>query len=831
MVIICNKDFDQKEEDWNLITNNKFKLSEFQKWAIWGIIHGNHVLITAHTGSGKTLPGEFMIKWFTLLRENKKKVIYASPIKALSNQKLNDLRSKYPDISFGLLTGDIKDNPDADVLIMTTEILKNTLFNIKINKDKSKKIPLAFNLDIENDLGGVIFDEVHYINDPDRGSVWEQSILLLPPNVQMLLLSATINKSEKFAEWIENEKNKDVKPEEHKKVILAPTKMRVVPLSHYLWYSAPKSLFDEKKNKAIFSLLDYTNKPLLLKNEKEEFNIKNLVKLNQIDSEIKKNKIYIKRKFVLNELVNYLKNNNMLPAICFVFSRKQAEIAALEIEKNLHDDEKFSSIVENECKKILISKLDNYSEFIELDEFKKIIKLLEKGVAVHHAGILPILREMIELLFDKGFIKILFATETFAVGINMPTKTVIFSNLKKWDGNKNRNLLSHEYIQMSGRAGRRGLDKEGHIIHLNNLFELESSVEYKKMLCGSAPEIISKFKISYNIILNIIASNNGNISDMYKFIKKSLISSEIKKEVDYYDIEREKLEIQLKNDNTNILNLKTPQNIIKLYYELNEKINKSSQKQKKKLLRQITDLKEMNFSLEMDLQTIKNKDITIDLIKKNEYYKKNANNYLNNEINKICEILYELDFLNYDKIYTITESGIIASQLQEINGLFFTAIFKKYNYFIDLKPEEIVGLLSIFSNVNFPDSEKTSIPNSNSKIVNKICKELEDNISVLKDKELKKEFFNNEIIEIQFDLIDISMNWCDCKSNEECNILLKKTNMFLGDFIKAILKINNICNELIKIAEIIDNLKLLELLNEIPKLTLKYIVDNQSLYV
>jgi superfamily II RNA helicase len=831
MVIICNKDFDQKEEDWNLITNNKFKLSEFQKWAIWGIIHGNHVLITAHTGSGKTLPAEFMIKWFTSLRKNKKKVIYASPIKALSNQKLNDLRSKYPDISFGLLTGDIKDNPDADVVIMTTEILKNTLFNIKINKDKNKKIPLAFNLDVENDLGGVIFDEIHYINDPDRGSVWEQSILLLPPNVQMLLLSATINKSEKFAEWIENEKNKDVNPEEYKKVILAPTRMRVVPLSHYLWYSAPKSLFDEKKNKAIFSLLDYTNKPLLLKNDKEEFNIKNLVKLNQIDSEIKKNKIYIKRKFVLNELVNYLKNNNMLPAICFVFSRKQAEIAALEIEKNLHDDEKFSSIVENECKKILISKLDNYSEFIELDEFKKIIKLLEKGVAVHHAGILPILREMIELLFDKGFIKILFATETFAVGINMPTKTVIFSSLKKWDGNKNRNLLSHEYIQMSGRAGRRGLDKEGHIIHLNNLFELESSVEYKKMLCGSAPEIISKFKISYNIILNIIASNNGNISDMYKFIKQSLISSEIKKEVDYYDIEREKLEIQLKNDNTNILNLKTPQNIIKLYYELNEKINKGSQKQKKKILRQITDLKEMNFSLEMDLQTIKNKDITIDLIKKNEYYKKNANNYLNNEINKICEILYELDFLNYDKIYTITESGIIASQLQEINGLFFTAIFKKYNYFIDLKPEEIVGLLSIFSNVNFPDSEKTSIPNSNSKIVNKICKELEDNISVLKDKELKKEFLNNEIIEIQFDLIDISMNWCDCKSNEECNILLKKTDMFLGDFIKAILKINNICNELIKIAEIIDNLKLLELLNEIPKLTLKYIVDNQSLYV
>lgn len=831
MVIVCNKDFDEKEEDWGLITNDKFKLSEFQKWAIWGIVHGNHVLITAHTGSGKTLPAEFMIKWFTLIKKNKKKVIYASPIKALSNQKLNDLRSKYPDISFGLLTGDIKDNPDADVLIMTTEILKNTLFNIKINKDKSKKIPLAFNLDIENDLGGVIFDEVHYINDPDRGSVWEQSILLLPPQVQMLLLSATINKSEKFADWIENEKNKDVKQEEYKKVILAPTQTRVVPLSHYLWYSAPKSLFDEKKNKSLFNLLDYTNKPLLIKNDNEEFNIKNLIKLNQLDSEIKKKKIYIKRKFVLNELVSYLKNNNMLPAICFVFSRKQAEVAAFEIENNLHDDEKFSSIIEQECKKILISKLDNYSEFVELDEFKKIIKLLEKGVAVHHAGILPILREMIELLFDKGFIKILFATETFAVGINMPTKTVVFSSLKKWDGNKNRNLLAYEYIQMSGRAGRRGLDKEGHVIHLNNLFELESSVEYKKMLCGSPPEIISKFKISYNIILNIIASNKGDISEIYKFIKQSLISSEIKKEVDYYDKEREELEKQLKSDDINILNIKTSQPIINLYNDLNKQINKSSQKQRKKIIRQINDLKETNFSLELDLQTIKNKDITTDLIKKNEYYKSNANNYLNNEINKICEILYELGFLYYDKIYTITELGIIASQLQEVNGLFFAPILKKYNYFIDLKPDEIVGLLSIFTNINLPDSDKTFIPNSNSKIVNNICKELQDNISILKDKELKKEFLNNELVEIQFDLIDTSMSWCACKSNQECNILLKNSNMFLGDFIKAILKINNICNELIKIAEIIDNLKLLELLNEIPKLTMKYIVDNQSLYV
>ena len=166
-----------------------YQLSDFQKWAIYAIVNGHHSLITAHTGSGKTLPAEFAIQFF---KNQGKKVIYTAPIKALCNQKLYDLKQKFPHISFGILTGDVKDNPEADVLIMTTEILRNTLFTKKINETNTglgTSVPLAlqFELDIETELGAVVFDEVHYIGDKDRGSVWEQSILLLPAHVQQII--------------------------------------------------------------------------------------------------------------------------------------------------------------------------------------------------------------------------------------------------------------------------------------------------------------------------------------------------------------------------------------------------------------------------------------------------------------------------------------------------------------------------------------------------------------------------------------------------------------------------------------------------------------------
>ena len=347
MVIHCKEKFNHKNpenakyiEYFNLFP---YELSDFQKWSIYAIINGDHTLITAHTGSGKTLPAEFAIQFF---KNKNKKVIYTAPIKALCNQKLYDLRLKFPYISFGILTGDVKDNPEADVIIMTTEILRNTLFTKKINESKKSisdentiigvsQTSLQFEMDMNTELGAVVFDEVHYIGDQDRGSVWEQAILLLPPQVQLIMLSATIEKPEIFADWLETEKNKHLlfnKSERKKNLYMTTTYERVVPLTHYGWITAPESVIQSQKGTPYQQKFkEVLNKPIKLADTSGKFNEINYYKLYDILSYFQKNKTYIKRPFVLNQLVKYMLKNNMLPAICFIFSRKNVEICAKEI--------------------------------------------------------------------------------------------------------------------------------------------------------------------------------------------------------------------------------------------------------------------------------------------------------------------------------------------------------------------------------------------------------------------------------------------------------------------------------------------------------------------
>ena len=228
MVKICNTPYPVDSEYNSHFETYPYPLSDFQKYAIEAIVTGNHTLVTAHTGSGKTLPAEFAINYF---HELGKKVIYTSPIKALSNQKYYEFSRKYPDIKFGLFTGDIKTNPDADVLIMTTEILMNALFRGRDTSISS----LQFQVDIKNEVGCVVFDEIHYINDADRGQVWEKTILMLPEHIQMVMLSATIDAPQRFASWCE-------RGESEKQVYLASTNHRVVPLSHYSFLTTTESI-------------------------------------------------------------------------------------------------------------------------------------------------------------------------------------------------------------------------------------------------------------------------------------------------------------------------------------------------------------------------------------------------------------------------------------------------------------------------------------------------------------------------------------------------------------------------------------------------------------
>jgi len=304
MVILCDKFKEELPSDiLSQFVNKSITLSDFQKWALKAVIEGDNVLITAHTGSGKTLPAEFAIQY--MVKILKKKVIYTTPIKALSNQKLFDFRRKFPDISFGILTGDCKDNPEADVLIMTTEILRNTLFNRKLQKSNNNNnnnnnntdvFPsLSFDMDFDSELGAVVFDEVHYINDADRGSVWEQSIILLPPNVQLVLLSATIDRAEMFAEWIEGEKCKQLleyskddtyqdSSIKYKKMYLATTHERVVPLTHYMWLSFQSNLIHMAKKFPSYEdkFNNFHKTPIVIADSSGNFNDLNYYKTNDL---------------------------------------------------------------------------------------------------------------------------------------------------------------------------------------------------------------------------------------------------------------------------------------------------------------------------------------------------------------------------------------------------------------------------------------------------------------------------------------------------------------------------------------------------------------------
>ena len=826
MVVICSKDYssDDKNEYHNKYS---FDLSPFQKHAIDAITEGQHVLVTAHTGSGKTLPAEFAIEHFY----NKgKKVIYTSPIKALSNQKYYEFSKKFENIDFGILTGDIKFNPEANVLIMTTEILQNYLYK-RLNSSVEKSSNIYFEMDIENELGCVIFDEIHYINDADRGKVWEETIMMLPNHVQMVMLSATIDKADKFAGWCEQQKGSN------KKVYLCSTNERVVPLHHYCYVNAPSAIFKKIKDKEIQKQIrSVIHKPIPIKKQNESFNDETYLKIKNMLNMLHTNNVYTTPAFVLNELCKYLKENNMLPALCFVFSRKNVEKYAFQISVNLlEDDSKVPYIVRKECEQ-MIRKLPNFEEYLQLPEYESMVSLLEKGIAIHHSGIMPILREIVEMMFSKGYIKLLFATETFAVGLNMPTKTVIFSNLSKFTSDGIRYLLGHEYTQMAGRAGRRNLDTVGHVIHCNNLFSNNYPTlnEYKTILSGTPQTLKSKFAISYHLLLNLTSIGNLNFKD---FIERSMMQEDIEKSKHFYERELISInnDIHVKEEQFNSLS-RVPLEELETYTELIETLPMLKNKKRKNAERDINNIKEKHnkfFDNDLkrwqEIKELKHKQNKLD------FELRETNNYIINKCNVIFDLLEKDEYIHsIDNKYELTVKGKIASNLHEVHCLVMTEFIMK-DELNNLDVDELVGLMSIFSNIRVSEDLKQYMPDCNSKLKIKI------NNLVNLCQNFQSFEINNFISSpidcdtISYDIINECMEWCNSNNEMECKHILKKLHeeksIFLGEYVKALLKINNISSELETICEEIGNIELLSKLKQISEKTMKFVATNQSLYV
>ena len=832
MVKVCSLNYPKtKQEEYKKYYQDySYELHDFQKWCVEGVVTGNHVLISAPTGNGKTFGGEFAINYF---HSKGKKVIYTTPIKALSNEKFHNFTLKYPHISIGLITGDIKTNPDAEVLIMTTEILLNKLYQIK-SLTPSISSSLSFDMDIENELGCVVFDEIHMINDEHRGHVWEQCIMLLPSHIQMIGLSATLDNPEKFAFWLETKG--DINKPIEKEVYLTQKHVRAVPLIHYSFISVPNSINKIIRDKTIQEeIKSLTNKPFVIQDEKNVFNDINYNNMTKMLKLFEKHDVRVKRQFVLNKLADYLVEKEMLPALCYVFSRKQLELCAQEMTSNLLEfDSKVPYTIDRECEQI-IRKLSNYEEYLHLPEYINTVKLLRKGVGIHHAGLMPILREMTELLFARGFIKILFCTETMSVGINLPIKTAIFTDVNKFNGDIVRTLYSHEYTQAAGRAGRLGLDTVGHVIHLNNLFRNIDSVNYKLMMNGKPQTLISKFKFSYNLILNLLDIGDNNL---IQFASKSMATSDLDKQMREIYNKISSLQVELDNMNSYNKNLRTPIDIINEYNDLQRGIRVSVNKKRKEIERKIQNIKDNYKYLQQDLLSYsrvseKEKEMS-DL--QSEY--KSLTGYFTSGVGNVLTLLSEEKFIDSEEIENkpigLTLLGKIASQIREIHCLVFAKLYDEKTL-ENLSVKQLVAIFSCFTNIRVTEQFKDNVPNSDDQEVNNYIFKILELYNNYNDTEIERNMNSGLDYSICYELLNYVEKWCNTESIEDCKFILQELGankeIFLGEFVKALLKINNISSEFEKIAEMTGNIAFLNKLREIPRMTLKYVVTNQSLYV
>ncbi|KAJ9668094.1 Antiviral helicase ski2 [Coniosporium apollinis] len=515
-----------------------FELDTFQKEAVYHLENGDSVFVAAHTSAGKTVVAEYAI---ALAAKHMTKAIYTSPIKALSNQKFRDFRNAFDDV--GILTGDVQIRPEASCLIMTTEILRSMLYR---------------GADLIRDVEFVIFDEVHYVNDLERGVVWEEVIIMLPEHVTLILLSATVPNTYEFASWVGRTKKKNI--------YVISTPKRPVPLEHYLWankamykiVNADKQFIEKGWKDANDALTGRDKLEAIKAKEEAAAAARASAQKDHVRAQGNPQRGGQQRggaqrggaqrggaqqrgrgqlaqrghgniartgrgggrttaaqdRNVWVQVIQHLRKEELLPACIFVFSKRRCEENA-EALSNLD----YCTAAEKSAIHMVIEKsvARLKPEDRDLPQIRRLRELLSRGIAVHHGGMLPIVKEVVEILFARTLVKVLFATETFAMGLNLPTRTVVFSGYRKHDGRQFRDLLPGEYTQMAGRAGRRGLDPVGSVIIVApGAEEAPPAGTLRQMILGDPTKLRSQFRLTYNMILNLLRVEALKIEEMIK---------------------------------------------------------------------------------------------------------------------------------------------------------------------------------------------------------------------------------------------------------------------------------------------------------------------------
>ena len=450
----------EQEQPAEVLTWKHYTLADFQRRAVQAVRSGANLLVSAPTGAGKTLVAEYAIE--DAVRRGKR-CIYTAPIKALSNQKYRDFRDD-PEINVGLMTGDVTINPGAQVLIMTTEILRNAIF----------EDPRAL-----DDIEYVVFDEVHYMDDLERGTVWEESLIFAPASIRFICLSATIDNIEQLGDWIREIREQDL--------VTVESTTRPVPLSHHM-YTARSGMFDDRQLAKVRKREAGAGKTGTRKRRKPGGRGRDGRDRNDPDAD----------RIGFRSLLDEIQEAGQLPALVFAFSRKDCQnLAFYNQHRQLLTPE------ERERMKALQLDLIDLFQLDEAELSGEVLQLAMHGIGYHHAGMLPIHKELVERMFTSGLLRLLFTTETFALGINMPARTVVFHSLRKFDGVNFDFLRTRDYMQMAGRAGRQGIDTEGLVVSYLNPTSLREA-PFKRILHGDVEPVSSRFRLAYSSILHLL---------------------------------------------------------------------------------------------------------------------------------------------------------------------------------------------------------------------------------------------------------------------------------------------------------------------------------------
>ncbi|MGI9198649.1 MAG: DEAD/DEAH box helicase [Candidatus Nanopelagicaceae bacterium] len=724
----------------------EFELDDFQVKACYAIEDGNGVLVAAPTGAGKTIVGEFAAY---LALANNRKCFYTTPIKALSNQKYQEFVERYGESSVGLLTGDSNINSEADILVMTTEVLRNMLYT------GSNSL---------SNLGFVVMDEVHYLADKFRGAVWEEVLIHLMESAQVVSLSATVSNAEEFGEWLQEVRGKT-------EVIVSEN--RPVPLyQHVLIGNRLLDLFND----------DGTINQALFRSEREALR-RIRTPRNRNDHESRLNRA---------EVIEKLNSHQMLPAITFIFSRQGCDSAVKQcLAANLkltNADEK------EEIRRTAARYLENLNpDDLEILGYREWLSALERGIAAHHAGLLPIFKGCIEELFQRGLLKAIFATETLALGINMPARTVFLEKLSKWNGENHVPITPGEYTQLTGRAGRRGIDIEGNAVILWS--PTVDSAAAAGLAATRTYPLRSSFSPTYNMSINLLErygrerARNSLKSSFAQFQADRAVvglDKQIRRNqeaIDSYKTESlchlgnfaeyAKLRREIKQAETLLSKRSRIDNRQRAHLE-------SELAQYRKSMRQhpchsCNDRESHARIAERADRLIRENDGLLARVD-------SRTNVIAKTFDRITEVLNQLEYLSGDQV---TESGKMLSKIYAESDLSIAESIKSgiLNKLTDI---EIASVLSIFI-YESRKPEPPKIPNSN---VQEALSEIVAIWSKLHN--LESEYQLKTQREPDFGLCWIIFRW---GGGHGLNSILRNSDLSVGDFVRAVKQLIDLLNQ------------------------------------